>query len=56
MGTSEAGFAAAWQLAIALDGAPQIVTEESGQWRVEVTLRLPFTSTADPDSSSSPEA
>jgi hypothetical protein len=43
MGTAEAGLAAAWQLAITLDGIPQIVTEASGPCHVEVTLPLALT-------------
>jgi hypothetical protein len=47
MGTAEAGLAAAWQLALTLEGTPEIVTEASGPWHVEVTLPLAFVSPDD---------
>jgi len=47
MGTAEAGLAAAWQLALLLDGTPKIVTEASDPWHIEVALHLAQTSPND---------
>lgn len=44
MGTAEAGLAAAWQLALRLDGKPEILTKASGPWHIEVTIPLAVTS------------
>jgi chromosome segregation ATPase len=47
MGTAEAGLAAAWQLALVMEGAPEIVSEVSGPWHFEVTLPLAIASSDD---------
>jgi hypothetical protein len=47
MGKAEAGFAAAWQLALTLEGIPEIISEVSGPWHVEVALPLAFASPDD---------
>ena len=47
MGTAEAGLAAAWQLALTLEGTPEIVAEASGPWHVEVTIPIALASPND---------